>query len=371
MRTRFQSPPFEPNTGELIRRQDRSVGTRDDVPSCDPGTRSDELHVSLSDLYAHRARWLFASPRDRIELLERCITTVAESARNWVDVACEIKHIPTDSPCRSEEILAGPLIALRYLRLLLRNLKALDKGSPNPLPGRLVQAADGRWQVPVMPIMRDLFDPVCFVGFKAHVRLESGLCNAGAIAATQPLANRLPTTSLVLGAGNVTGILAADVLGKIFQEQHVVLLKLHPLTDPLRPIFERAFSPLIEAGCLRIVSGDAAFGARAIEHEFVDAVHITGSVAAHEAIVWGADPVARKRTGEPLLDKPVTSELGNVTPWIIVPGHYSSRQLQAQAVNVAASIVNNSGFNCLATRALITWKHWPQREDLCRVCKRS
>ena len=363
MRTRFQSPPFEPNTGELIRRQDRSVGTRDDVPSCDPGPWSDDLHVSLSDLYAHRASWLFASPRDRIELLERCITTVAESARNWVDVACEIKHIPTDSPCRSEEILAGPVIALRYLRLLLRNLKALDKGSPNPLPGRLVQAADGRWQVPVLPIMRDLFDPVCFVGFKAHVRLESGLCNEGAIAATQPLANRLPTTSLVLGAGNVTGILAADVLGKLFQEQHVVLLKLHPLTDPLRPIFERAFSPLIEAGCLRIVSGDATFGARAIEHDFVDAVHITGSVAAHEAIVWGADPVARKRTGEPLLDKPVTSELGNVTPWIIVPGHYSSRQLQAQAVNVAASIVNNSGFNCLATRALITWKHWPQRED--------
>ena len=38
-------------------------------------------------------------------------------------------------------------------------------------------------------------------------------------------------------------------------------------------------------------------------------------------------------------------------------------QLQAQAENVAASITNNAGFNCVSTRALITWKHWPQREE--------
>ncbi len=363
MLTRSLPPAFERKSGESTRWRDRSVGPCDDSPSRDVTSRTEELHLCLSDLFAHQARWQFKSPRDRIELLERCIKTVAESARNWVDVACEIKHIPTDSPCRSEEILAGPVIAMRYLRLLLRNLNALNNGHDNSLPGRMTPSADGRWQVPVLPITRDLFDPVCFLNFKAHVRLKSGLSEEGAIAATQPMDNHLPTTSLVLGAGNVTGILAADVLGKIFQEQHVVLLKLHPLTDPLRPIFEHAFSPLIEAGCLRIVSGDAAFGSRAIAHDFVDAVHITGSVAAHDAIVWGTDAVERKRSGEPLLDKPVTSELGNVTPWVIVPGRYSTFQLQAQAENVAASIVNNSGFNCLATRVLVTWKHWPQRED--------
>ena len=98
----------------------------------------------------------------------------------------------------------------------------------------------------------------------------------------------------------------------------------------------------------------------------MDAVHITGSVAAHEAIIWGADPAERerrKRADEPLLDKPITSELGNVSPWIIVPGHYSSLQLQAQVENVAASITNNAGFNCVATRVIITCKHWPQREE--------
>ena len=172
MLTRSQPPAFGRNSGELTRRWDRSAVSRDGLPSRDLATRPDELHVSLSDLYAHQAQWLFASPRKRIELLERCITTVAESARNWVDVACEIKHIPTDSPCRAEEVLAGPVIALRYLRLLLRNMNALENGRSNPLPGRLTQAADGRWQVPVLPITRDLFDPVCFINFQAHVRLD-------------------------------------------------------------------------------------------------------------------------------------------------------------------------------------------------------
>ena len=365
MITRTHNPTTSQTQGEQTRWLDRTVGSQVDRP-VEAAAPHDELHVALSDLYSNQSRWLFASPLDRIELVERCIATVAESARNWVDVACEIKHIPTNSQCRAEEIVAGPVVAMRYLRLMLRNLKALDKCIPTPLPGRIAQSETGRWRVPVMPVMRDLFDPVCFMNFQASVWLKSGLCDEEAEAATHPVQHRMPTTSLVLGAGNVTGIFAADVLGKIFQEQHVALVKMHPLMDPLRPVIEQAFSPLIESGCLRVISGDATVGARATQHDLVDAVHITGSVAAHEAIIWGAEHAERarrKQVDEPLLDKPITSELGNVSPWIIVPGHYSSMQLQAQAENVAASITNNAGFNCVSTRALITWKHWPQRED--------
>ena len=70
----------------------------------------------------------------------------------------------------------------------------------------------------------------------------------------------------------------------------------------------------------------------------------------------------RKRENDPLLKKPITSEFGNVTPWIIVPGDYSPAQLQFQAENVAASIANNASFNCIATKMLITWANWPQRQ---------
>src|SRR5712691_3012687 len=369
MFTRSHQTAVRRGNDEFARRGNRRVngsGSWVDVATSEQSAAPDELDLSLSELYAHQTRWLFKLPRDRINLLDRCIESVAAGAGDWVAVDCEIKHIPCDSFCRAEEILAGPVIAMRYLRLLLRNLKAFENGGTTPLLGRPTRATDGRWHVSVLPITRDLFDPVCFVNFQASVWLNPGLCEEEAVAATQPVENRLPSTSLILGAGNVTGIVAADLLGKVFQDQHVALVKLHPLTAPLRPVFEQAFAPLIEAGCLRLISGDAELGARANRHLLVDDVHITGSAAAHDAIVWGSpgpEHDQRRRNNEPLLDKPITSELGNVTPWIIVPGHYSATQLQAQAENVAASIVNNAGFNCLATRVLVTWKHWPQRED--------
>ena len=369
MLTRSPQIVVHRRNGEFARWWDRDTngnGSRSGGDVNELLTVPDELHVSLSDLYANQTRWLFTSVRDRIELLDRCVESVAASARNWVDVACEIKQIPADSPCRAEEILSGPVIALRYLRLMSRNLRALESGAENPLPGRLTRSEDGRWHVPVLPMTRDLFDPVCFMNFNANVWLKPGLFEEDAIAASQPIENHIPSTSLILGAGNVTGIVAADLLGKLFQDQHVALLKLHPLTASLQPVFEKAFEPLIEAGCLRLISGGAELGARAAQHLLVDDIHVTGSAAAHDAIVWGtpgADRDQRRRENEPLLDKPITSELGNVSPWIIVPGRYSSMQLQSQAENVAASIVNNAGFNCVSTRVLITWKHWPQRED--------
>lgn len=366
MFTKHQTSLTSQSRGVPIGWRDRSEHSPHARLAPPQSARLDELHLAASDLYANQTRWLFASSRERIELLERCIESVGETAQSWVNVACEIKQIPANDSCRSEEVLAGPVVAMRYLRLLLRNLRAFDHEHPNPLPGRPTQGTDGRWRVPVLPITRDLFDPFCFVNFQANVWLKPGLCEEDAIAATCPLENRMPTTSLILGAGNVTGIVAADLLGKLFQDQHVALVKLHPLTDPLRPVLEQAFAPLINAGCLRMISGDAASGARAIKHNLVDAVHITGSVAAHESIVWGTDAAERtrrKQADDPLLTKPISSELGNVTPWIVLPGAYSATQLQSQAENVAASIVNNAGFNCLSTRVLVTSKQWPQRED--------
>lgn len=369
MIARPRQTPFHRHPNSSSGWRDRTVGGAASVGGLtvrEAAAPPDELQLCVSDLYAHQSRWLFQSPRDRIELLERCVETVAAASRAWVDVACEIKHIPSDNACRAEEVLSGPVIAMRYLRLMLRNLKAQEYGSPNPLPGRLTQTPDGRWLVPVLPVTRDLFDPVCFVNFQANVWLKPGLFEADARAATQPVENRLPSTSLILGAGNVTGIVASDLLGKLFQDQHVALVKLHPLTEPLQAVFEQAFAPLIEAGALRLISGDAQLGARATSHRLVDDVHITGSVAAHDAIVWGtpgAERNQRRRDREPLLDKPITSELGNVSPWIVVPGQFTNAQLQSQAENVAASIVNNAGFNCVATRVLVTWKHWPQREE--------
>jgi hypothetical protein len=106
-------------------------------------------------------------------------------------------------------------------------------------------------------------------------------------------------------------------------------------------------------------------GAAGINHSLVDSVHITGSNASHDAIVWGGDPEERRQRmarNEPLLDKEISSELGNVTPWIVVPGPFTKKELDFQSDSVASSLVNNASFNCVATKVILTWRGWDQRQ---------
>jgi acyl-CoA reductase-like NAD-dependent aldehyde dehydrogenase len=51
-----------------------------------------------------------------------------------------------------------------------------------------------------------------------------------------------------------------------------------------------------------------------------------------------------------------------VTPWFIVPGRYTPKALSRQADLVAASIINNTSFNCIATKLVVTARSWGQRE---------
>ena len=122
--------------------------------------------------------------------------------------------------------------------------------------------------------------------------------------------------------------------------------------------------PLLEAGLLAIVEGGADAGKHLCNHPLVDEIHVTGSDKTYDAIVFGtgAEGARRKAADEPLLDKPVTGELGSVSPVIIVPGEWSEKDLAYQAEHVATMLTNNAGFNCLTPRVLITWKGWTQRD---------
>ena len=93
-------------------------------------------------------------------------------------------------------------------------------------------------------------------------------------------------------------------------------------------------------------------------------MHITGSDKTYDAVVFGTGPEGerRKAADEPVLDKPVTAELGNVSPVIVVPGKWSIAELRYQAEHVATMLVNNAGFNCVSARVIVTHAGWPQRD---------
>lgn len=325
------------------------------------------IDQALAELQLGAQRLAASSLEERINWAQSCIAAINATAHEWVEAACQAKRIPAGSAARAEEILVGPVSVARYLRLIIATLDEL-RTQPQPrLPGA-PRVVHGQIRVPTFPT-RALYDAILFRGLTAETWLEpdaalDNLCGD----ASARLARRTPPTphvALVLGAGNVSAIPVTDALTMILQNDAAVLLKMNPVNDYLGPIFERALRPLIAAGCLRLVYGGAEVGGYAIHHDAVDSVHITGSTASHDAIVWGADPAERRErqaANNPLVTKPVTSELGNVTPWAIVPGDYSDAQLQSQAESIAASIANNASFNCIATKMLITWKRWPARQ---------
>ena len=173
------------------------------------------------------------------------------------------------------------------------------------------------------------------------------------------------TLALVLGAGNISSIAPLDALYKLFAEDAVVLLKMNPVNAYMGPILERAFQSLRQDGFLEIVYGGASLGRHLCQHPLVETIHITGSDHTHDAIVWGSTPTEqaeRKASHQPLTAKPITSELGCVTPIMVVPGNWSESDLTFQARHIAGMVAHNASFNCAAAKVVITANGWAQRE---------
>ncbi len=304
---------------------------------------------------------------NKIELCHQCLDGLVENAREWTESAVLAKGMPADTPFRAEDMLTGPVVVARQLQLTIQSLKGTNSEKSPTLPGTPVRLPTQQLCAPVFPT-NGYFDSLTFMGLKAVVRMQKGVDETsihGSIP-EQIADGNIRGISAVLGAGNVSSIPITDSLNRIMFEGRRVALKMNPVNKYLAPVFEKAFAPLIRENVFAVITGGADVGTELIQHSLVDDVHITGSAATHDAIVWGSDAVAalaRKRENSPILSKPVSSELGNVTPWIVVPGQYSSRQLHSQAQHIATSITNNASFNCLATKMVVTWKRWPQREQ--------
>jgi aldehyde dehydrogenase (NAD(P)+) len=178
-----------------------------------------------------------------------------------------------------------------------------------------------------------------------------------------------------MGAGNIFSIAPLDILYALYANNHVVALKLNPVTDPLLPVFERIFAPYIDAGFVRILTGGADVGGALVHHPDVAAVHMTGSAATHDAIVFGAGAGSLDRTDRtdrtPVLTKPISSELGGVSPTIVVPGDWSARDLRFQAQHVATQRLHNGGYNCVAAQVVVVSSDWPQKEQFVRELARA
>jgi len=352
------------------------------------GTGPDSLAAPLARLTGGARAWSSLDAAARASVAMATARTVVAAADRWIEEAVAIKGwhetagpVGAAAATAAEETATGPLATLRLLFITARALGDIARTGmpaaaalPRVLHGAAAHDLGGGGAfvgVEVLPERR-LFDAATFAGHSAVVRcghqgsLEAFTRSWREEARTRPAAGGV---CLVLGAGNVTGLAPADCLGQIFEHGRAALLKLHPLHGPLARVLEEAFAPLVAAGMLEIVVGGRELAQAAVAAPAVTAVHLTGGKVTFDALVWGG-PGPRPPAARPLLTKPITCELGNVTPWIVVPGRYAPAALAHQADAVAASIVSNTSFNCIATKCLVTCRSWPQREEFLALVSR-
>ena len=345
-----------------------------------------ELPTILGRLTAGASRFASCDAHQRGDLARRTAMAAVAVADAWAEAAVAIKRAAPDrGPVLAEELATGPMGTARLCLLTARAqfdlaAEGLPRAAARPRVlhagrrsvGGTPPALIGLDVLPARGPAGPLHDGMIHQGFMATVRCHDPGGVAGFEQAWRREAEDRPRrggVAVVLGAGNVTGLAAADVLCQVFEHGRGVFLKLHPLHAPLREILDSALRPLVEAGLVVVADGGADLAQAAVSAPEVTHVHLTGGEATYRAIVWGgADP--SDRSASPRLAKPITCELGNVTPWFILPGRYSRASLAHQSDLVAASIANNTSFNCIATKVIVTCRSWDQRGDFLALVAR-
>ncbi|MEZ4318913.1 MAG: aldehyde dehydrogenase family protein [Myxococcota bacterium] len=324
-----------------------------------------QVDKMLERLEAHRLAWVRLTTDERAALMRRCMQTTAEQAERWANTACQIKGYVPGSNGHGEEYLGGVLAVMRNLRLFAEALEA--NGQPT-LP-KTWQRPDGQWVARVFP--QSLVDRALFTGVTCDIWIEPGNLPTQGRIYRDSTAVPEGGVSVVLGAGNQSSIPPMDVLYKLVVDNEVCILKMNPVNEALGPVLRDALKPLVDAGFLEVCYGGIEVGQHLTDHPTVTSIHITGSARAHDAILWGPgkEGEKRKKAGTPRIDKHITSELGCVSPVLVVPGDWSDKELDHHARQVAAMLAYNCGFNCNGARLVLLakgWKHTARFRELVR-----
>jgi acyl-CoA reductase-like NAD-dependent aldehyde dehydrogenase len=337
-------------------------------PGAWPPTPRQEIDNAVAELQARKSAWTAVTVTERRALVARLRRDFLAVSERWAAASAAAFGLPDTG----ETSVTGPYFVLRNLRLLDKSLADIAAGGAPRIPGPVRRRPDGQVVARVFP--QDVYDRLFYGGVTAEVWMQPGITPAG-LAATQAVAyresaGRAGGVALVLGAGNVSSIGPMDALYKLFVEDRVVLFKAHPVNAYLGPLLAESFRALSEGGFFRLVYGGAEEGAYLCSHPGVDEIHITGSDKTYEAIVFGPGEEGRQRKARnaPLLAKPISAELGNVSPVIVVPspagGRWRDADLAYQAENLVTTLTNNAGFNCNATRVIVQHAGSPDRDRL-------
>lgn len=319
------------------------------------------LDRAVAELVANSDRWARLPVADKRQYLVRARRRTLRVMDRWVELTLTAKGIASTSPWAGPEWVGGPYYVLWALSALETTLAQLERDRPIAVP-EVTTRSDGRVVATVYP--GTMLDRALTGPMTAEVWMRTGVTEM-TLADTMAVAYRRTAAdgkvALVLGAGNVAALGLWDLLHKLYLEGQVVALKTNPVVDYLTPVITEILAPWIEDGYVRVVSGGADVGAHLVDHPDVDELHLTGGIATHDAIVFGTgeEGAVRKADNRPRIDKRITSELGGVSPIIVVPGPWSRADIATQADKIVGMKLSNSGHNCLSPQVLVLPAKWP------------
>ena len=330
------------------------------VTSPEPTTQSN-ITKKVANLKLASKVFATLSIEHRIALAESIQQGLMKVAERSVQAGCNAKGIAVGSPAEAEEWATGPWGSVRQLRLIVESLKSIQSKGNTPI-GKVTKTVAGNLAVNVFP--NNAIDGMLFKEVSVDVYMqpqvtEKSLETDRASFYKKP--NHQGQVALVLGAGNIGAIGVMDVLTKMFNEGKVCLLKMNPVNAYLGSFIEEAFQEAINQHFFAVVYGGAEIGRHLVYHPDINEVHLTGSNKTHDQIVWGSsgpEQLDRVQRNEPLLRKTITSELGNVSPVIVVPGPYTDKEIAFQAEAVAAAFTMNASFFCNAAKMMVMPKGW-------------
>jgi acyl-CoA reductase-like NAD-dependent aldehyde dehydrogenase len=324
------------------------------------------LDAAVGKVRANLASWVALPVEEKAGLVHRLRGRFGDEAPGMVEAWRQAQGLDPDSFWMGDVWLgeAGLPILIRGWEATLTRLARHERLVP---PKAVGQDGQGRITVGVLP--RSGTDRLLLMGYSGRVRLQPGTTAVEVAAAGDALASgEFPESgvTLLLAAGNFDCLPGMDALGLLLGHGCTVVMKLNPVNAYLRPALERIFVEFIDAGWLAIVEGGREVGAHLAQHPDVDRLHLTGSAATYDALVWGTGPDAERRraSGQRLLDKPFTAELGGVNPLIVAPGRWTRHDLRRQADRIAYGRLCNCGHFCAATQILILPDGWDQADQL-------
>ncbi|MGB7875689.1 MAG: aldehyde dehydrogenase family protein, partial [Anaerolineales bacterium] len=334
-----------------------------EVPQGIPPSSQTEIDEALQILEAHKNAWVNLDIQERINILDEIIEDVHSVEDRWIKARTAAQDLQNNLFGVGESSVVFSMV-VRILRILRQSLIDIQHSGHPRFPGPVSKRANGQIVAGVFP--QNWYDRMSMQGYTAEIWMEQGSPakdGRPSQASFYHQKDKEGKVALVLGVGNVAAIVVADFMYKLFVEGQVVLLKPSPVNDYLGPFFEQGFQALVKRNFMRFVYGGGKEGAYLVEHPQVETIHMTGSEKTFNSVVFGPGEEGEKRRQErnPKVTKPVTAELGNISPVIIVPGPWGESDIQAQAVKLGTWLSINAGYGCLTPRMIINWEGWDQR----------